>query len=223
MRLLAPPEQALAEMLPDPAIDACFLSHSFRDSLWDEFGAVQAAGLDTPERIAETLDFVLAVAPDVLDQKPYKGTMMARRHNRETVVAAMEHWWLLVCRYSRRDQLTLPVAIHQANANIRIVDWDIHGTHLQQWPVETNRNREDYWQPVLRAGKSKMTALLQENHELQTRVAQFDSVVLQLEETAQNERVQIADLTNVLNRTLTSRSWRLTRPLRWLAALFKTA
>jgi hypothetical protein len=229
VRLQRAPEEILVEMLPETSDDACFIRHSFRDSLWDEFGVVQQLGFDTPERISETLDAAMRLTPTVLDQSPLWGGMIARRHHREPLIRTMEQWWTMVLRYSRRDQLSLPIVVAGSSASVRVIDWDNHQTSSHQWPIDARRNRASYAKPALQAGRSKLLSLLEENARLRGHTEGLESMVASMTRELEATRTQLADaqtradaLEVSLDQTLGSASWRATGPLRRISAFLRT-
>lgn len=48
-------------------------------------------------------------------------TVIARKHNEESVTVVMEHWWKYIERYSRRDQLSLPVVLREHGIRVNDV------------------------------------------------------------------------------------------------------
>jgi hypothetical protein len=103
IRLLRAPDDDVAAALD--GADLAMMPHSFRATVLDEFRAVAEQQLDDPARIDEQLAHYLAVAPEVLDQRPFAGGLIVRRTKPE-VIRLMECWWEKVLRYSRRDQLS---------------------------------------------------------------------------------------------------------------------
>ena len=78
--------------------------------------------------------------PDVLALRPAAGGVLARRHRRPDVIAAMERWWYHVLRYSRRDQLSLLAALSDSSVSPVLVDLDIQSNLYWQWPASTGRD-----------------------------------------------------------------------------------
>lgn len=154
--------------------------HSFRDSVSAEFASVRDLNLDDPVRVKELQTMYENYRPEILKQRPIWGGMLARRHNSTECVEAMEIWWAHVLRFSRRDQLSLVLALASMpteNKNLLIGD-NHKGDHFY-WPTNTERPEryfdhgssaditqtirrvlknfeKTYLRPVLKGGKSKL-------------------------------------------------------------------
>jgi TOD1/MUCI70, glycosyltransferase-like domain len=140
VRLTRTPESVFGDLLGDDTGFAA-MPHSFRATLDDEFDAVIAAGYDSAEVCEEQRAHYRRRHPDLLAFRPIVGGLLLRRHNRPDVAAAMERWWSHVVRYSRRDQLSLPVALAESGLAVSIIDLDVRNNDYFQWPVPTNRRR----------------------------------------------------------------------------------
>lgn len=67
---------------------------------------------------------------------------MLRDHRASAVQRAMEIWALHVLRYSRRDQLSLPIALHLAGLEPKRLEWDNHVSPYHSWPHTLARKLE---------------------------------------------------------------------------------
>lgn len=136
--LTTDPSEILEDLLPDDAVFAA-IEHSFRDTVLDEFRAVVSASLDSEWVCAEQLEHYKRSHSDVLAQKPLIGGVLLRRHMDPDVISAMELWWFNVLRYSRRDQLSLRVAL--SDASLRPTTWpvDVRDNGYWIWPASTGR------------------------------------------------------------------------------------
>ncbi len=188
VRLRVDPRDILAEWLS--ARDLAIPVHSFRKTVREEFDAVAIAGLDTSERLAEQLDHYVRDYPDVLTQTPHWNGMIARRRS-AAVRSAMDLWLSHVMRYSRRDQLSLNVAVAIAGLEMESVRLDNHTSRLHEWPVALDRKPGiDFgWHLANANVESRLLRLSTERDELREKVAQMQQ----------------------------SSSWRMTAPLRQLA------
>jgi len=139
-----PPEDVLADLLPDEAALALF-EHSYRESVRDEFAAVAEAALDAPSRLDEQLAHYSVSDPEVLELRPLKGFLLLRRHHDPRVVAAMETWFAHVLRYSRRDQLSLWIALREARLEPVVHGFDNFESPYHRWPVIVDRLRRREW------------------------------------------------------------------------------
>lgn len=110
--------------------------HSYRPTLADEFAAVAKSKLDYLETLDEQWWTYDQHYPGLLEQQPVWGGVLARQHNAPECVAAMELWFSNILRYSRRDQLSLPLALGSVpEGKLKICDLDIRGSYLHEWPV----------------------------------------------------------------------------------------
>jgi hypothetical protein len=53
----------------------------------------------------------------------------------------MERWWYHVLRYSRRDQLSMPIALAETGLAVSVLNLDVRDNAFFEWPVAINRNR----------------------------------------------------------------------------------
>ena len=136
VRLLATASEILNSVLADH--DLGIPRHSFRALLSDEFDEVRNHDVDSFERVTEQLTHYAATYPFVLTQKPLWNGIIARR-NTPQIAHWAELWWSHVQRYSRRDQLSVLVAIHLANVSLNHIDIDNYASAFHQWPILTNR------------------------------------------------------------------------------------
>ncbi len=198
--LTVPPEQVF-EKIPYPS-GISLPAHSFRASVEDEFLEVAKDRLDDPARIAEQLDHYRANWPDVLAQKPFWNGILLRDHHNPVVIAAMETWRAHNYRYSRRDQLSAPVAFAQAGLIPDVMVINNFKSWFHSWPHAPDRKAgRRLWPAVdVYAAHNRWLAV------------EHDRAAVQRQLTA---------LTLEHQAVLNSTSWRLTAFLRWLAAKFR--
>ncbi len=111
LRLDAPEGATITQMLQKANI--AVMQHSFRESVYDEFCVVAEAGLDDAARIFEQLNHYQLIYPALLMQRPFSTGFMFRRHHEPTIKKMMNIWFHHVNRYSRRDQLSFNIAVHE--------------------------------------------------------------------------------------------------------------
>lgn len=138
VRLDVPAGDIIDSWLADPAVDIAVPLHSYRESVLDEFDELLAGHYDDPGRLYEQLIDYSEDHPEALEAKPYWTAIIARRTN-PRVDAAMAVWADHVLRYSRRDQLSVRVALDGGDAVVRPIEIDNFASPLHAWPVEVHR------------------------------------------------------------------------------------
>jgi hypothetical protein len=131
--LRRPPEEILSEWLIE-GVDMAAPLHSYREQLVDEFDEVIRLNYDDRARVYEQLTDYAVAHPDVLSRKPVWTGMLARRWS-PPVDAAMRTWADHVLRYSRRDQLSVLVALETLNTLYRPLELDNFESESHRWPV----------------------------------------------------------------------------------------
>ena len=139
--LREPPEVVVNSLLAEA--DIAMPLHDHRSSVADEFTAVLRAGFDEPHRVREQLHFISAVMPVVLHEVPLWTAIVARRRTPE-VDRAMDTWWDLVMRHSRRDQLSANYAVRDADVRINKFSLPNVESHMHTWlRIEALPKRKD--------------------------------------------------------------------------------
>lgn len=131
------PEVIISEWLAEDA-DMALARHSYRAKIIDEFDEVVRLNYDDSARVYEQLVDYSLFYPDVLEAPPHWGGMLVRRRT-PAVESAMRLWFDHVLRYSRRDQLSLMVALLHGGIRYRSIEIDNFDSEYQQWPVITER------------------------------------------------------------------------------------
>jgi hypothetical protein len=137
VRLNGPPEALFAAA--DLSSGLCLPLHSFHASLLDEFAAVARDQLDDPARIAGQLAEYMENQADLLTAPLFWTGMMLRDHRHETMRAAMADWLARIYRYSRRDQLSAPLALHRNGLVPASLAIDNHESRFHRWPQLAGR------------------------------------------------------------------------------------
>lgn len=120
-----------------PAAFAAFY-HSFHATLQKEFKAVLKIGLDDESRVNEMRTVLERNLPIALSERFIWGGILARRHHEPECIEAMETWYAHVLRYSRRDQLSLPLAVNSIQPpRVRLSTIDNHENDFFCWPINT--------------------------------------------------------------------------------------
>ncbi len=194
--LKVPPEQIFTAFASPSGLS--LPTHSFRASLLDEFIEVAQNGLDAPAIIAEQLALYRALYPQTLAERPFWNGILLRDHRNPTMIAAMELWLAQVYRYSRRDQLSAPVAFARVGLRPNVMAIDNYDSWFHSWPhIHTRDPKLRLWQP-----KSEADIIAAQ--------------ILSLEREAATMRRHMQTLTEEHDILLRSTSWRATAPLRAL-------
>jgi hypothetical protein len=130
--LTGPPEELFAAA--DLSSGVCLPRHSFHLSLLDEFAAVARDKLDDPARIAGQLAEYMEHHPALLTAPLFWTGMMLRDHRHAAMRAAMADWLARIYLYSRRDQLSAPLAFHRNGLVPADLAIDNHESPFHQWP-----------------------------------------------------------------------------------------
>ena len=112
--------------------------HSFRDNLISEFNECSNLNLDDQLKLQEQLYFYLSINSKYLKQKPYWCGVIFRNHNNEKIIKFSEIWFSNVCRYSKRDQLSVIHASKQSKVEIKGFNLDNSASEYHKWPVKNN-------------------------------------------------------------------------------------
>lgn len=161
--LEAPAEMIWNYLIPDDrTIFGCFW-HSFRDTLADEIEAVRTAGLEHPHILSELNALIEARYAYTFSSKPLWGGFIARRHMSPACISAMEQWFAFVLRYSRRDQLTMPLVISSFDERlVSVRKEDIFRSPIHTWPIEGYKRPERYYAGYVAAAQEEQMAAVAE-------------------------------------------------------------
>lgn len=122
-------------LIPNNQVIFGAIYHSFRESVKDEFSLVASAGLDHVSTVQEQFDDYKKFNLDILLSKPVWGGILARRHNHPDCINAMHTWFSHILRYSRRDQLSLPIALQTLPPDsLNVVTLDLYNSQFHSWP-----------------------------------------------------------------------------------------
>ena len=225
--LREPPETILDELLPD---DAAFAlnAHDYRDTVRAEFEAVIELEKDAPWVCAEQLEHYERWHRDVLDEKPLWTGFMIRRHHNPVLVRTMELWWTQLLRYSKRDQLSIMMALRETGLEPTVLANPLRSSKYHEWPQDVGRVEAGGGKPAtmteLDACREELDRVNEEwaiairrSAELQAEIDTFKRDVGGLgEEIAEREQLQAEhdQLAERLQLMHDSTSWTITAPLR---------
>jgi hypothetical protein len=169
--LKADPTEILDSLLEEPQADMALFEHSFRHRVIDEFDAVVEGRFDDPDRVYEQLIHYAEASPDVLDEQPLWTGFIARRHN-EQVASAMHTWAAHICRYSRRDQLSVNLALQEAGLCVTRMARDNRESEWHVWPPlsdtlgRQHNTRVRAFEHSIRAPLARLRSIEREHHDL---------------------------------------------------------
>ena len=171
--------------------------HSFHDTLHEEFLEVLKLNLDADYVIEEQLSEYKIFFSEYLDSKPFWGGMIARRHNNIDCIKSMNDWYANVLRYSRRDQLSLPIALRFVSEDRRsILKSSNFESSFHLWPVGEGVRPDNYYSYF------KPQSFLDPRD---SAIAERDSAIAERDSA-------IAERDSIVNSTI----WKISKPYRWL-------
>ena len=133
--LKADPNDLWNYLIPNNQVIFGAIYHSFRERVEGKFSVVASAGLDHLSTLQEQFDDYKKFNLDILLSKPVWGGILARRHNHPDCINAMQIWFSHILRYSRRDQLSLPIALQKLPPDrLNIVSLDLYNSQFHSWP-----------------------------------------------------------------------------------------
>ena len=119
----------------------CLPYHS-QFNLINEFNACANNKLDDQLRIYEQLNDYIKTNLDALKKRAYWGAILLRNHNHKELVKLSEIWFSHICRYSRRDQLSIIHASLQAKISLNGFELNNSGSEYHVWPI-TKKKRNN--------------------------------------------------------------------------------
>ena len=234
VKLLVKPETIFNDLLY-PEVDFVLMKHSFRDTVLDEFNEVNQLKFEFIDRIIEQLNDYKSISPDILNQKPYWGGFLLRKHNVPLIAKAMEDWLFQILRYSRRDQLSLNYIIDKYNLNISSLDMDNHLSIYHKWPTSNRLKLNIVPDTGIKGVYPSALDLSKETLEvnrhqkmIESQLLLFNQKILSLttqlaqrDQTIQSLTIQLAQRDQTIQSYELSNSWKITRPLRQLGKFLK--
>lgn len=182
----------------------CVPEHSSRKTVLDEFLKVEALGYDDEGRLFEQLNHYAMEFPDVLEEKPFWTGMLCRDHRNPKVRRMLGIWLAHVHRYSRRDQLSLNVALRLAGLTPAVLRLNNKESSFHSWPNGTDTRRANFKRlstPFLSIPAAKVAETEREKN------VWLKKDCARLKQKLARERMKRQAL-------LSSRTWRMTAPLR---------
>lgn len=149
----------------------CLPLHGLYASLLDKFAAIARNHLDDPARIAEQLAAYMDSDSGLLMAPPFWTGLLLRDHGNLALRTAMDVWLAYVYRFSRRDELSAPMAFQQAGLTPGTLDIDHHDSRFHQWPRFAGRQTAlGIWHRA--ATEAELSACRVEREALRSRLQQ---------------------------------------------------
>ena len=175
-------------------------AHSFRERLSDEFDVIARQGIDDPARVTEQREHYASSYKGVLDEPVYWNGIMLRDHADPAVRQMCEVWSAHMLRYSRRDQLSINVALREAELTPHVIVEDNKLSWFHSWPHRNERKV-----PFVFPDRVRQIADLKSG---------FDKTLKERNAEIQKLKTMLAASTAARQEMLASHSWRVTAPLR---------
>jgi len=154
VQLKKDPKDLWQHLIGDHSAAFAAFYHSFHATLEEEFKAVLKIGLDDESRVNEMRAVLRNYLPAALSERVIWGGVLARMHQEPHCIDAMETWYAHVLRYSRRDQLSLPLSIHKMQpSRVRLTEIDNHENAFLSWPTNTAKPERYFEYKKPKAGR----------------------------------------------------------------------
>lgn len=139
IRIVAPYAETFAR-LERSASPMVTFRHPRRSCVYEEAKAVKAASCDDPAVVdAQMRHYRLLGHPE--NAGLISGGFLARRHNDPVLVSVTLQWFLQVCLYSYRDQLSFNVVARQLGFEPDYFSGSLTDGQIILWPTITSRRR----------------------------------------------------------------------------------
>ena len=220
VQLAQTPEAIFSDLLSGSEDLVC-VSHSFRETLLDEFNEVVQLQLDNLNTILEQLNAYNLICPELLSQRPHWAGLLLRNHHDEEVVAAMEIWLAQIFRYSRRDQLSFDYALSRRSVRARTLDLDNFSSKYHTWPHAEGRLSDNSRKMGLLSTTSEVLLRKMAESQLREKTTQLALANVQLvdqQALLDQQAKELVRKDKMLAEFQGSRAWRFLQPLRrwWL-------
>lgn len=208
----------------DKAIDeSCLISiapHPERNCIYDELIVCAVLGKDDEGVMRKQVDLMRSAGfPE--KNGLFETNIMYRDHHNYQVIEIMNDWWWWIENYSRRDQLSLSYVLWQHKLKVKPladisyrysggIEFINNTSHVTKEELIVQR---DQLQQVLNLRDSKIVDFNQKMQTLTEQLEKRDSVVAERD-------AQITSLSAERAHILSSTSWKITRPLRFIRSNF---
>jgi len=139
IRMVAPYAETFARLKRSASPMVTF-RHPWRSCVYEEAEAVKAAGYDDPRTIDAQMKHYRSIGHPVNAGLIASG-FQTRRHNDPELIAVMLQWFLQVCLYSFRDQLSFNVVARQLGFEPNYFSGDHTDGQTILWPTISAKDR----------------------------------------------------------------------------------
>jgi hypothetical protein len=156
--------KALVEDFVESGSEIGLFTHHYRSTLYEEFEAVRQRQIDSNENVTRMFKMALELDPALLSSRPFWGGFIIRRMDRLSTHLFGVSWFCMVSLGSRRDQLSLPIALALSNLvpyQIQSSISNIFKSSFHSWPTEVRRKGGDTSTP-LNQGDNLIEPLIKE-------------------------------------------------------------
>lgn len=198
--------------------ELAFPVHSYRKDLLAEFAAVLDHNLESKEVVNQQLANYRNKMPDEL-RKPAIWTGINFRKNKPNVRKFMQNWFFQIVQYSKRDQLSINWSIKTEDLKTNLFELDAFESEFHKWPIHQNRtpSQNHPLDGVVLINDSELLEL----GKLHNEISELKSKLLLCEKNFENAKNDIFILNQQIHLISNSKSWKVTKPLRFLSFLLK--
>jgi len=115
-----------------------FMKHYSRGNLRNEFFVCSVFGMDEQKSLFNHFKAYCKLFPGIMGEEVYWGGMIAKVNCDETD-RLMTAWYEEYCKFSKRDQLSLKVALRREQVAHRLITESNVQSVWHQWPNHNNR------------------------------------------------------------------------------------
>jgi hypothetical protein len=145
VQLTVDPEKLWSKLVNSNEVVFGGIPHSFHLNMLEEIISVSKLGYESNSVLNTQVESFVGVFPEFLSTRPIWGGVLARRHNHPDCVSAMEIWFSMITEHSRRDQLSLPLALRCLKGRqIQFSYLDNKKSQFHNWPVHGHQRSSDY-------------------------------------------------------------------------------
>ena len=124
-------------------------SHSSNNDLITEFNMCSRFDLDNQIRFYEQLNHYIKTNINYLKKRPFWAAIIFRNHSHNDIINLSEIWFAHICRYSRRDQLSLIHSSKQANVALLSIEINNNNSKFHKWPITINNKNNRVYEEKL--------------------------------------------------------------------------